>query len=372
MCFAKHLLVPWHCAAGAFFLTTAVAVGMATNAQAAGWDDVSVIQHKDYQAVTSTGGSAYNPSSFPIRLRGVVLNNNEDWLDPTSNLCTVPGYQWIWMGGQAEFYIQAVNLDGTEWDPDTNTAFNDFGGTSSWMGQNYGNTMHYSATDYTTLSLPWNYTESDWYSELDRLKLNRPGTLLSESQLVRAGDLVEVRANIGLAYKGKMNVNESHSNASVNDFEVVVLKDGYGLPTATKLELSALKDPSNKDIFDATRATGGEHYQSTLVTLENVRLTDTMAWGKNSDLTLADATGRTLGIHLGLNEGFSTTSAPTGFFDVTGILDQADSGGKGGYRLLAMNADSFVVVPEPGTIILLVAGAAAALFGLAIRGRRTA
>ena len=167
MCFTKQFWVPWRCAAGAFFLT----IGLATIAQATDWAAAALIQHKDYQAVNGNGTSAYPASSFPIRLRGVVLNNNEDWLDPTSNYCTVAGYPWIRLGGQAEFYIQAVNLDGTAWDPDTSAAFNDFGGTSSWMGQNYGNTMHYSATDYATLSLPFNYTDSEWDSELDRLKL---------------------------------------------------------------------------------------------------------------------------------------------------------------------------------------------------------
>jgi hypothetical protein len=347
-----------------------MAVVLASHAAAAtDWDSVPVIQHKDYQAVTSTGGSAYNATSFPIRLRGVVLNNNEDWLNPTSDYCTVSGHPWTWTGGEAEFHIQAVNLDGTIWDPDANATFNDFGGTSSWLGQNYGNTTHYSADNYAAMSLPWNYTEPQWYDELDRLQFSRPGTPLSAAQMVRAGDLVEVRASIGLAYKGKMNVNEKHSNSPANDFEVVILDKDYGLPIAAQLALSELKNSADQAIFDATRQTGGERYQSSLVTLENVRLADTTGWGTNSDLTLTDATGRTLGIHLGLNDNFTTSPAPTGFFNVTGILDQADYSGMVGYRLLAMNAGSFVAVPEPGSMVLLAIGAAAMLLGWAIRGR---
>ena len=264
------------------------------------------------------------------------------------------------MGGEAELYIQAVNLDGTIWDPDPVTPFDDFGGTACWMGQNFGNHIwHYDPDYYTTDSQPWNYTETAWYSELDRLGLYRPGTSLSE--FVRTGDLVEIRAQGGLYYNGKMNVNEQHNNTASHDFEVVVLDKGFGLPEAEEITLSDLKDAGDAFLFDSTRATGGEHYQSTLVTINDVCLVDTAGWGKDTDLTLTDATGRTLTLHLGLNDGFSTVLAPTGYFNVTGILDQSDYSGKGGYQLLAMSADDFVAVPEPATILLFVLGAALGL-----------
>lgn len=375
MSFSKLFSTPWHGRNVAVGLVVALAVSLTTDALAVDWNSAPIIQHKDYQAVGETGASAYGASAFPIRLRGVVLNNSEDWLNPTADRCTVSGYPWEWMGGESEFYIQAVDLDGTEWDPDTEAAFEDFGGTSSWLGQNYGNTKHYSVDYYSSVSLPYNYTDEAWYDELDRLQLYRPGTSLSDSQLVRTGDLVEVRANIGLSYKGKMNVNENHDNASKWDFEVVILEKGYGLPTATTLSLSDVKDEeTNDDIFDATRATGGEHYQSTLVTFRNVKLLDGTGWGTNTDLTLVDATGCTLGIHLGLNDSFASSTAPTGWFNVTGILDQADDtySGRHGYQLLAMNVADFVPVPEPGSIALLTVGAVFVWFGRTIRGRRSA
>ena len=343
----------------AFSLTAILITSLVSSAEADGWDTVSIIQHSTYQAVNADGTSAYSPTGSRIRLRGIVLNNNEDWLDPTSDYCTEAGHLWD-MGGEAEFYIQAVNLDGTIWDPNPVTPFDDFGGTASWMGQNFGNHIwHYDPDYYTTDSQPWNYTETAWYSELDRLGLYRPGTSLSE--FIRTGDLVEIRAQGGLYYNGKMNVNEQHNNSASHDFEVVVLDKGFGLPEAEEITLSDLKDAGDAFLFDSTRATGGEHYQSTLVTINDVCLVDTAGWGKDTDLTLTDATGRTLTLHLGLNDGFSTVLAPTGYFNVTGILDQSDYSGKGGYQLLAMSADDFVAVPEPATILLFVLGAALGL-----------
>jgi hypothetical protein len=344
------------------FLVAAIGVGMTSVAQAVDWNTIPVIQHKDFQAVNANGSSAYASNGFPVRFVGVVLNNNEDWLDPTSRYCTEAGHEWD-MGAQAEFYIQAVNLDGTPWDPKPSATFNDFGGTSNWIGQNYGNHVwHYDSEDYDINSQPWNYTQSAWYSELDRLKLYRPGTSLTNSQLIRAGDLVEVRARAGLAYAGKMNVNESHNNSSNFDFEVVVLDKNHGLPTAEKLTLSNLENSQSVFNFDPTRATGGEHYQSTLVTIEDVRLADASKWGTDSDLTLNDATGRTMTVHLGFNDSFTTVAAPMGYFDVTGILDQySETGGRDGYQLLVMNASDFVAVPEPMSIVLLACGLLAIL-----------
>ena len=105
-----------------------------------------VIRHTDYQL--DTGDPANSPfvTPLPFRLRGVVLNNTEDWLDPTEhfdNQKLLPPF----LGGQAEFIVQAVNLDGTAHDPypgeeqagAQDPLANDHGGTFAYMAQNYGN-----------------------------------------------------------------------------------------------------------------------------------------------------------------------------------------------------------------------------------------
>jgi len=290
-------------------------------------DDPPYIRHRDYQAVNPDGSSAYSPGGFPVRLVGVVLNNNEDWLDPASAFD--PGFHAWQLGAQAEIYVQAVDLDAfAPWDPFPGQQFDDFGGTACWMGQNYGNHPFFHPPDPThpEWNSDYNYTEPEWYAELDRLHLWRPGTLLPDSELVRAGDLVTVTARAGLNYKGKMNVNETHSNEPALDFELAILQKNYGLPEPELLTLADLKAADDTYLFDAqapTREFGGERYQSSLVKLTNVRFsdefdpaTDWRAYKQNSEdgvnLTLVDPAGRTLPVHLGRNDSFDTNPAPQG------------------------------------------------------------
>lgn len=295
------------------------------------WSNLPYTPHSVYQAIQANGQSAY-AGGFPIKLRGVVLNNTEDWLDPTPNYTS--NYQPFNLGGQAEIVVQATDAG-------------DFGGTFCWMGQNYGN-LPFKADP------AWNYTNAEWTAELGRLNFFGGDNVTSP---IRAGDLVEVRARVGLFYGGKMNVNEAHDNRPQNDFEVVLLQPGYGLPTPTVLSLSDLKDASNQFLFDATRATGPERHQATLVRLSNVKFTaDTIAnWGRNRDLTVEDALGRTLGVRLANHPDFATTLPPTDWVDLVGIFDQADSTvpHDSGYRLLVMNPAD-VIVPEPTSIGLLL------------------
>jgi len=321
-------------------------------------DDPPYIRHRDYQAVNPDGSSAYSPGGFPVRLVGVVLNNNEDWLDPASAFD--PGFHAWQLGAQAEIYVQAVDLDAfAPWDPFPGQQFDDFGGTACWMGQNYGNHPFFHPPDPThpEWNSDYNYTEPEWYAELDRLHLWRPGTLLPDSELVRAGDLVTVTARAGLNYKGKMNVNETHSNEPALDFELAILQKNYGLPEPELLTLADLKAADDTYLFDAqapTREFGGERYQSSLVKLTNVRFsdefdpaTDWRAYKQNSEdgvnLTLVDPAGRTLPVHLGRNDSFDTNPAPQGYFDVVGILDQSDWTGTGNYRLLVVHAEDFIL-----------------------------
>ena len=314
------------------------------------WSTVPMIEHAAYQAVNANGTSAYD-NSFPVRLRGVVLNNSEDWLDPT------PAYsvQTQWppppkMGGEAEIYVQAIDLDGSAWDPHPGAAFDDFGGTAAWIGQNYGNLPFKSDPIFS-------YSDSEWTAELGRMNL-LGGAGVSDP--TRAGDLVEIRARGGLHYKGKMNVNEQHSKEAANDFEIVLLQQGYGLPAATPLTLADIKDASDAFIFDPTRTTGGERYQSTLVDLRNVWIESPADFSANSDITVTDGT-RTFHVHLGLNPSFDGTplfdaDEP---FHVTGIFDQSATDGTfsaDGYQLLVMHADDFRAVPEPATALCVLTG----------------
>ncbi|MFZ5830752.1 MAG: DUF5689 domain-containing protein [Planctomycetota bacterium] len=351
---------------------------------ALGWESMAYTEHIAYQAVNASGGSAY-AGGFPVRMIGVVLNANEDWLDPSNqfdsgfhSIFTVPGA----MGGQAEIYVQAVNLDGTPWDPSPSADFDDFGGTAVWIGQNYGNHPVFHAPDGNNYKHNYPGTLVDqtsqnnlsptplWYDEVDALGFWRPGSSLSLSELVRPGDLIEIRATGGLYYNGKQNINERHDVA--NDFALVILEKDFGLPAPTPVSLAELVTAGETysykgktyslPLFDATRQTGPEYYQSTLVTLENVHFVDMtedawQAYTENAEsdvnFTLADDLGNTFPIHLGRNASFDLATMPTGSFNVTGILDQTNTPATSGYRLMVMSADAFAPVPEPSTLAML-------------------
>jgi len=182
------------------------------------------------------------------------------------------------------------------------------------------------------------YTDAQWRAELDRLN-HDPVT----GRMFRPGDLVEVRARApGLFHDGKTNINEQHTVDPQANFDVVLLQAGYAVPAPQTITLAEVKDASDQFIFDATRITGAEHYESTLVKIPNVHFT-AGTWGPNQQMTIADETGRTLPLLLGLGSGFSRYGPPTGTFDVLGVFDQEDDnevdGFKGGYLLWAMDYD---------------------------------
>ncbi len=334
----------------------AVVAILCTGGLAAGqdWGSVPILSHSAYQAVTSTGGSAYG-GGFPVRLVGVVLNNTEDWLDPTP--AYDPDVHYWRMGGEAEFFVQAVDLDGTPWDPDPAAAFSDFGGTACWMGQNYGNHIWHGDPMYS-------YTDAQWAAELARLNL-LGGDGVTDP--IRGGDLVEVRARAGLNYQGKMNVNEYHDSdfdreddwdgygspgdGENHDFEVVRLVKGYGLPHATEIPLQFLKNEQDAFLFDPGRAVGGERYQSERVRLMRVWTTTTQSWAAKGVLTVTDGL-RTFTLRLGFNAAFDGTElfAPGESFDVVGIMNQSDPTGRGGYNLLVMSPADVHLASLPGDL----------------------
>lgn len=334
----KSHRLPWSLA----WLFSSVFPGFLLPVAAQDWGQVPVIRHADYQAVNTDGTSAYG-GGFPIRLIGVVANDTEDWLDPTPDYNTIP---WD-LGGEAEFFVQAVNLDGTVWDPDPVSPFDDFGGTACWMGQNYGNLGFIGDPVFS-------HSDAEWTAELGRLGLVG-GDKVTPASAVRAGDLVEIRVRAGLNFQGKMNVNEQHDKDPSKDFEMVVLQRGFGVAAAPLL-LSDLKDAEDGFIFDPTRQTGGERWQGSLVRLLNVQVETPAAWAADTQIPVTDGV-RTLDVRLGRDPGFdgSVRFQPGKTFDVAGVLNQSAGNGQGGYYLLALDIEEAAPVP-PGLSLALMAG----------------
>ncbi len=302
-------------------VTMAVA-GMAgvVSAQEPDWGAMSYTLHSAYQAVNADGYGVF-PLTDPVKMRGIVLNRPQDMLKGTAG---APGF----MGGQWQVYLQADEAG-------------DWGGTALWMGQNIGNIFGNPAG---------NYTNDEWIGELGRLNVDA-----ASGHRFRPGDLVEVRARApGLFNAGKTNVNEQHNKAPQQDFDLVLIQAGAGLPAPTIITLADVKDAANAFLFDPTRATGAERYQATLVRINGVSFTNTAAWGPGASMTIQDGTGRTLPVLLGRSMGFRTFGAPTGTFDIVGIFDQEDKvtgdGWKAGYRLWVMgyNGTRFLVPTTPG------------------------
>ncbi len=286
------------------------------------WPALPYTPHSSYQAVDDLGNGVF-PLGYPIRLRGLILNRSEAMLNPAAG---APAF----LGGQWQIYVQAADVG-------------DFGGTACYMAEKYGN-------------LPWvpdteSYTAQEWLDELARLT-HDPET----GRAFRPGDLVEIRARVpGLHYGGKTNVNEAHSKNPANDFDVVLLAADCGLPSPTLITLADVKDAANEFIFDATRQTGGERYQASLVRINQVWFVNPSLWAPNATLEITDGSGRTLPLKLGLGSGYTAYPPPTGPFDVVAIFDQEDANSDGdgmeGYRLW-LHQDyngNGLILPRPPT-----------------------
>ena len=105
---------------------------------------------------------------------------------------------------------------------------------------------------------------------------------------------------------------------------------------------------TGKVLFDTTRATGGERYQSSLVELQDVRIVEAGAgWTPNSHVTVEDIAGRHFPLRLGLNDQFQAPALPKGWFSVTGIFNQEASSQENatdGYELWVMEPASVLSV----------------------------
>ena len=268
----------------------AMACGAAASAQTA-------VTHTNLQSVTSTGTSAW-VESFPFAIRGVIVNDPEEMLDPAFNPdATSPS-----TGGQYQLFIQAF-------------AAGDRGGTALYMSQRSYIGDHYDA--------------ATWASEMQRVMYDGNG------RKFRKGDWVEVTARKALFYNGKRNINEAHRTLPENNFDVALVRPNTVLPQAEALALADLKNADDSAIFDATRATGGEHYQGLRVRIDGIRLATTNGWGRTnwSDriCTAADDTGRTLPLRMPLLDLGPAPETST-WFSATGILNQ-EGGNTNGYEL---------------------------------------
>ncbi len=272
-------------------------------------DEPMPVTHWQFQAVTSDGSSAfYGP--FQVVLEGILLNNPEEYLDPTPDPTIAP---WF-MGGQWQIWFQGEG--------------DDHAGTACWIGQNYSNGPGDTGN---------NYTNQQWLSEICRLNRD-PNT----GYVFHAGDRIRVTGTY-LFYAGKNNINENHEIDPLFDFKIELVKPAVGLPQPEELSISNLKDANDNFIFDPIRMTGCEYYQSRLVRIQDVNIIDPQNWGQGQTITIKNSDGRTFPVLLGIGAGISKYSCPTGQIDAIGILDQEGTGYppniKGGYRMVVLNYD---------------------------------
>lgn len=254
--------------------------------------------HWDLQATTSTGTSAW-AESFPFTIQGVILNDPEEMLPTAYN----PGATGTSNGGQYQTFIQAVGAG-------------DRGGTALYMAQ-----ISFIAGN--------NYDEAGWSNEMRRVGYDGNG------RKFRKGDLVEVTARKALFYNGKRNINEAHRTLEENNFDVALVRPNTVLPQAEAITLADVKREDDSAIFDATRATGGEHWQGMRVRVDGIRLATTNGWGKTAwadrICTATDGAGRTLPLRMPLTD-LGPAPETSRWFSATGILNQ-EGGNTNGYEL---------------------------------------
>ncbi len=263
---------------------------------------VAEVNHWEFQAVNADGVGTYSATDKVI-ISGIVLNNPEEILNPAP----ATGY----MGGQWQVYIQGEG--------------DDHAGTAVYMGQYYAK-----------VGGSGNYTDEQLLAELCRMN-HDPNT----GYTFAAGDRVRVTGWYKF-YKGKINVNEKHQVEPMYDVEVELLEPAVGLPQPETITLDLIKDANNQYIFDQTRTTGCEYYQARLVRVDDVNIVNPGNWAPDGTITIADGTGRTFPVKLGIGDGFTRYDCPTAQIDVIGIFDQESSGYmvcKDGYRLWVPDYD---------------------------------
>jgi hypothetical protein len=276
------------------------------------------------EAVDTNGLSTWT-ATVPFTVTGVILNDPGEMLDSTPNSIS-------WNGGVGTFQL------GGEWQVFVQTMLpGDRGGVECWMGQNYGN-------------LPWlhssslSYDNPTWAAEVARVS-HDPST----GHAFRKGDLVTVTANASLFYGGMQNINEEHSIDPAYNFTISLMSSNHGLPNPEVISLFSvlstnLHPTGHYDVFDSTRATGGEHWQGMRVRMNGLTLVTTNGWNTNSDWTsrfcaATDGEGRQFPL---IHPLYNLGPAPTNRFDATGIfLQESGSATDGtfGYELFVQEIE---------------------------------
>jgi len=259
---------------------------------------VAEVTHQQLQAVDSDGVGTYSATD-KVTVTGIILNNPEEMLDPTPSSTG--------MGGQYQFYVQGEGSD--------------HAGTAVYMAQRYV----YMGGGY--------YTDEQWSTELWRMNHDT-----NTGYTFQAGDRVRITGWY-MFHNGKMNINEKHKTDPFYDMNIELITPAAGLPAPETITLDLVKDSSNQFIFDPNRTSGCEYYQARLVRVDDVNITDPNDWAPNHTLTIADRTGRTFPLLLGIGEGFSRYTCPTGQISAIAIFDQESSDNKTGYRLWVTNYD---------------------------------
>lgn len=310
------------------------------------------VTNAQLQAVNSDGSNAWpgGVQPYPVSLIGVVINNPADMLNYSNS---APAPQW-------QVFMEALPA-GTY--GGQTVAPGDFGGTALFMMK----------------SVPWDpsqtYTDAQWTSEMNRLNYPLYNGVAVTTPL-QYGDVVEVQANApGLFYDGKFNINTQHTIDPANDFSVTILQRGT-TPAAANIALSDLESAGNNQIFDATRATGCEHYQGSLVHLDDLTLVDPADWVSGGTVTVQQGS-LTFPMQLGLDSALMSinpSTLQTTPFSVTGIVDQecANAPYTSGYSLWITNASQLHLdTPEPSSLALLTVGGLLLLLTRYARNRWT-
>jgi hypothetical protein len=211
-----------------------------------------------------------------------------------------------------------------------------------------------------------------WLSEVARLE---------GASGIHAGDRIQIDGFIA-NHRGKVNINERHSALPGMDFNVTLVQAGVGMPAPI-----GIRDLSDCNYFDQTRAGGGELYQAQWCALEYVHLltspdetlyplpnwagTRTYGWGPGHLMVALNEGDDVdyLAVLLSDMGNFSGPGPnPADLYNITGVFDQEDTTSPftGEYRLWVKNAGDMYLIPEPGSVCLLAFGA----IGLVVRRRR--